>query len=160
MKEYLDMWNWESECWGEKNVANFHQLEEELVGRCLQTPVDGSLDTRSMPAMKTAASMVQPHVASYLRPAATYPFMQMPGLYGPYNGLYRGKRAATGQELLSAAELKEMWVMKVSNLTCFMKGIGAIDETFAIQKEFLRTKVWEMKDSASKISIRSKSEGL
>ena len=77
MKEYLDMWNWESECWGEKNVANFHQLEEELVGQCLQTPVDGSLDTRSMPAMKTAASMVQPHVASYLRPAATYPFMQV-----------------------------------------------------------------------------------
>ena len=71
------MWNWESECWGEKNVANFHQLEEELVGQCLQTPVDGSLDTRSMPAMKTAASMVQPHVASYLRPAATYPFMQV-----------------------------------------------------------------------------------
>ena len=65
--------------------------------------------------------------------------MQMPGLYGPYNGLYRGKRAATGQELLSAAELKEMWVMKVSNLTCFMRGIGAIDESFAIQKEFLRT---------------------
>ena len=71
------MWNWESECWGEKNVATFHQLEEELVGQCLQTPVDGSLDTRSMPAMKTAASMVQPHVASYLRPAATYPFMQV-----------------------------------------------------------------------------------
>ena len=71
------MWNWESECWGEKNVATFHQLEEELVGRCLQTPVDGSLDTRSMPAMQTAASMVAPHVASYLRPAATYPFMQV-----------------------------------------------------------------------------------
>merc|ERR1719412_998080 len=34
-----------------------------------------------------------------------------------------------------------MWVMKVSNLTCFMRGIGAIDDTFAIQKEFLRTKV-------------------
>ena len=77
MKEYLDMWNWESECWGEKNVATFHQLEEELVGQCLQTPVDGSLDTRSMPAMQTAASMVAPHVASYLRPAATYPFMQV-----------------------------------------------------------------------------------
>ena len=72
--------------------------------------------------------------------------MQMPGLYGPYNGLYRGKRAATGEGLLSAAELKEMWVMKVSNLTCFMRGIGAIDENFTIQKEFLRTKVWEMKD--------------
>jgi len=25
MKEYLNMWNWESECWGESNVANFHK---------------------------------------------------------------------------------------------------------------------------------------
>ena len=34
------MWNWETECWGEANVAQFHQFEDELVNQCLQTPVN------------------------------------------------------------------------------------------------------------------------
>merc|ERR1712079_252485 len=67
----------------------------------------------------------------------SYPFLNTMYSYG------RRKRAA---EYIDAQELKDMGTAKVSNLTCFMKGMGVIDDQYTIQKEFLKSGVWAMKD--------------
>ena len=36
IRDHLDMWNWDSACWGESNIANFMKYEDELVEQCLQ----------------------------------------------------------------------------------------------------------------------------
>ena len=143
MKEYLDCWNWDSECWGEANVEKWMKMEESLAGQCLNTPVNGDLKM---------APLKMPKMGSYqlasFAPAST---VQMP-LYNSYNSypffnnLYsygRGKRSA---DSIGAQELKDLWTAKVSNLTCFMKGMGVIDDQYNIQMDFLKTGVWQMKD--------------
>ena len=154
MKEYLDMWNWESECWGESNVANFNKMEEQLIEQCLQTPVNGAFQQKAMQSAPVQSfsfqnfnqqpvQNVQNRIVQY--PAATnsYPMIQYPFMSMYAHGR---KRRSSDAEWISASELKELWVYKVSNLTCFMKGMGVIDDNYNIQKNFLRTKVWEMKD--------------
>ena len=50
MKEYLQKFSWDSECWGESNVANFMKYEDELVEQCLQTPVNQDMRLRAVQA--------------------------------------------------------------------------------------------------------------
>ena len=57
------------------------------------------------------------------------------------------KKRSSDADWISASELKELWVYKVSNLTCYMKGMGVIDDNYNIKKDFLRKDVWEMKDT-------------
>ena len=143
MREYLDCWNWDSECWGEANVEKFMKMEESLTMQCLNTPVNDGL---RMAPLKMAS------MGSYQLASTQYAPMravQMP-LYNPFhlNGMYayshgRKKRSADN---IDAQELKDLWTAKVSNLTCFMKGMGVIDEEYNIQMDFLKTGVWQMKD--------------
>merc|ERR1711971_1315523 len=60
IKEYLDMWNWETECWGEANVAQFHQFEEQLVNQCLQTPVNEEIKKMAPKSAPLARLTQQP----------------------------------------------------------------------------------------------------
>merc|ERR1711879_24651 len=60
IKEYLDMWNWETECWGEANVAQFHQFEDELVNQCLQTPVNEEVQKAAPRSVPQLARLTQP----------------------------------------------------------------------------------------------------
>jgi len=151
MKEYLDMWNWDSECWGESNVANFNKMEEQLIDQCLQTPVNGAFHQKAMqsaPVQSFSFQSInqqpfQQRIVQYPAATNTYPMIQYPFMSMYAHG--RRKRSSDA-EWISASELKELWVYKVSNLTCFMKGMGVIDDNYNIQKNFLRTKVWEMKD--------------
>jgi len=73
----------------------------------------------------------------------TYPMIQHPFMSMYTHGR---KKRSSDADWISASELKELWTYKVSNLTCFMKGVGVIDDNYNIQKNFLKTKVWEMKD--------------
>merc|ERR1712045_867872 len=60
IKEYLGMWNWETECWGEANVAQFHQFEDELVNQCLQTPVNEEVQKAAPRSVPQLARLTQP----------------------------------------------------------------------------------------------------
>ena len=144
MKEYLDMWNWDSACWGEANVEHFMKMEQSLTQQCLQTPVDGQLRSASAPLQMPVMKSYQ-HAQPLLR-AYTMPTMYNPSF--PYaNSLYYGrKKRSSDMEYIGAQELKDLWTAKVSNLTCFMKGMGVIDDQYTIQKEFLKSGVWAMKD--------------
>ena len=142
MKEYLDTWNWDSECWGEANVEKFMKMEENLAMQCLATPVNDGLRMArlEMPAMAT----FQPA----MRPFAPMRAVQMP-VYNSYpflNTMYSYGRRKRSADYIDAQELKDLWTAKVSNLTCFMKGMGVIDDQYNIQMDFLKTGVWEMKD--------------
>ena len=155
MKEYLDMWNWETECWGESNVANWNKLEEQLIDQCLQSPVNEALRMQAAHASHTVQFQFQQPIQNAVPVQVqrnTYPFVNMyqpsyPFL-GGMNSLYAHgrKKRASDAEWINASELKELWTMKVSNLTCFMKGMGVIDDNYNIKKDFLRNGVWEMKD--------------
>ena len=142
MKEYLDSWNWDSECWGESNVEKFMKMEESLAQECLSTPVNEGLKMAplQMPRMgvyQPAMTQFAPLRAVQMPVYNSYPFLNTMYSYG------RRKRAA---EYIDAQELKDMWTAKVSNLTCFMKGMGVIDDQYNIQMDFLKTGVWQMKD--------------
>merc|ERR1712095_87825 len=65
IKEYLDMWNWETECWGEANVAQFHQFEEQLVNQCLQTPVNEEIKKMAPKKMAVNRMTQQPRVHTF-----------------------------------------------------------------------------------------------
>ena len=141
--EYLEMWNWETECWGEANVAEFHQFEEQLINQCLQTPVNE--EVKKM-APKTAPLRLpqQPMVRTF----AQMPVYQAyPYAFGSHPTRFYGKRMA--EDTMSAQELMDKWTMKVSNLTCYFKSMGVIDDDYKIKKDFLRNDVWQMKDTTA-----------
>ena len=147
------MWNWETECWGESNVANWKKLEEKLIDQCLQSPVNEALRMKAAQAVPAVQFQFQQPIqqAVPIVQRNTYPsYYVQPSypVFGGMNSLYAHgrKKRSSDAELISASELKEMWTMKVSNLTCFMKGAGVIDDNYNIKKDFLRNGVWEMKD--------------
>jgi len=157
MKEYLQKFSWDSECWGESNVANFMKYEDELVEQCLQTPVNQDMRLRAVqapPAQAFQVSQFQQPTVQIQR--NTYPFVGMQNtvqtqypFFGGFNTLYAHgrKKRSSDADWISASELKELWTKKVSNLTCYMKGMGVIDNNYNIKKDFLRKDVWEMKDT-------------
>merc|ERR1739844_112598 len=144
IKEYLDMWNWETECWGEANVAQFHQFEDELVNQCLQTPVNEEVQKAAPRSVPQLARLTQPMVQTFAQMPLyqNYPF----AFANPATRFY-GKRSA--EDTMSAQELLDKWTMKVSNLTCYFKTMGVIDEDYKIKKDFLRNEVWQMKDTTA-----------
>merc|ERR1711997_925566 len=71
IKEYLDMWNWETECWGEANVAQFHQFEDELVNQCLQTPVNEEVQKAAPRSVPQLARLTQSYSPAVLVPLTT-----------------------------------------------------------------------------------------
>jgi len=141
MKEYLDCWNWDSECWGESNVEKFMKMEESLTQQCLDTPVNEGLKM---------APLQMPVMASYQ--VATHQFAPLRAVQMPYNAhpffnnMFQYGRRKRSADNIDAQELKDLWTAKVSNLTCFMKGMGVIDDQYNIQMDFLKTGVWQMKD--------------
>ena len=145
MREYLDMWNWDAACWGEANVESFIKMEKSMIQECLATPVDGSLQSSriAMPVRKSFQP-AQPLRSAFTMPSVpvynTYPFIN--SMYSPYGR----KKRSSDMEYIDAQELKDLWTAKVSNLTCFMKGMGVIDDQYNIQMDFLKTGVWQMKD--------------
>merc|ERR1739848_941178 len=138
MREYLDMWNWDSECWGESNVEKFMKMEQSLTQQCLATPVNSELST---------APLQVPSMVSYQMPRQYAPMKAVP-MYNTFNPFftntmysYGRKKRSAGMDYIDASTLKEMWTAKVSNLTCFMKGMGAA--------EHLSDSVWTTKMSQS-----------
>ena len=144
IKEYLDMWNWETECWGEANVAQFHQFEEQLVNQCLQTPVNEEIKRMAPQSAPLARLTQQPMVRTFAQMPVyqTYPYG-----FGSHATRFYGKRMA--EDTMSAQELLDKWTMKVSNLTCYFKSMGVIDDDYKIKKDFLRNDVWQMKDTTA-----------
>merc|ERR1711860_211156 len=140
--EYLEMWNWETECWGEANVAQFHQFEEQLVNQCLQTPVNE--EVKKMAPKTAPLRLQQPMVRTFAQMPIyqTYPYG-----FGSHATRFYGKRMA--EDTMSAQELLDKWTMKVSNLTCYFKSMGVIDDDYKIKKDFLRNDVWQMKDTTA-----------
>merc|ERR1712037_934384 len=92
IKEYLDMWNWETECWGEANVAQFHQFEEQLVNQCLQTPVNEEIKRMAPKSAPLARLSQQPNM---VRTFAQMPVYQTyPYGFGSHATRFYGKRMA------------------------------------------------------------------
>merc|ERR1712062_515377 len=57
MKEYLDTWNWDSECWGEANVEKWMKMEESLSQECLSTPLNEGLRMAPLKMPKMGSPM-------------------------------------------------------------------------------------------------------
>jgi len=145
MKEYLNMWNWDSECWGESNVEKWMEMEQSLTQQCLQTPLNDGLRTAPLQAPVMGSFQVQRQYAP-LRAVPMYNNYPFVNTLGNTMFSYGRKKRAADMEYIGAQELKDLWTAKVSNLTCFMKGMGVIDDQYKIQKEFLKNGVWQMKD--------------
>ena len=144
MKEYLDSWNWDSECWGEANVEKWMKMEESLSQECLSTPLNEGLRMAPLKMPKMGSPMryqlANRHVMPMMSPYSSYNSFPM------LNGIYSYGRRKRSADYIDAQELKDMWTAKVSNLTCFMKGMGVIDDQYNIQMDFLKTGIWQMKD--------------
>ena len=107
------MWNWETECWGEANVAQFHQFEEQLVNQCLQTPVNE--EVKKMAPQTAPLRLQQPMVRTFAQMPVyqTYPYG-----FGSHAVRFYGKRMAEdtipAQELMNARYLTKRLVKLTS----------------------------------------------
>ena len=57
----------------------------------------------------------------------------MHNMHNPY-AAYRGKREVEAEEFKQqAAQFKEDWECKISNLTCVLKTMGVIDDEYKVK---------------------------
>jgi len=89
----------------------------------------------------------------------------MHNMHNPY-AAYRGKREVDAEEFKQqAAQFKEDWECKISNLTCVLKTMGVIDDEYKMNLEFIQENFWAMKDLSATDNLadpvwREKASGL
>merc|ERR1712050_728396 len=152
MKAHLDQWNWDTACWGEGNVVTMKKMMKGVCEECMKLPKN-EFPAHALP--KLSAALHKPGVAMKLHsmiPAnfqqyAAYPYGQlMHNMHNPY-AAYRGKREVEAEEFKQqAAQFKEDWECKISNLTCVLKTMGVIDDEYKMNLEFIQENFWAMKD--------------
>ena len=158
IKNHINTWNWDVQCWGEINVAMFRMMEKIVCEQCMQMPTDAPV-SQYVPKMAALhSSPIQNSIvpANFQQlPAATYnlgyPYANAWGHQSPY-AHHHGKRGANdaffdAEEFMqNAMKLKEDSASKMSNLTCILKSMGVIDSDYKINRAMFETEIWGMKD--------------
>ena len=156
IKNHINKWNWDVQCWGENNVVKHRMMLKNVCEQCMQMPTNEMPKSAPLKKMLHATPMQAAHIPSnFLNvPASTYslgyPYANAYHLNSPYIA-HHGKRSAgmsnNLEEFLENAEVfKEGCESKISNLTCILKTMGAIDSDFKINRAMFETEIWKMKD--------------
>jgi len=157
IKQHLNSWNWDVACWGESNVVKHREMETETVEKCMSEPVNPLMKGHSQAVTpKMLALMSSPtmqyahHIPSNFQqmPASTYSLgYPYPNLVSPFKAHY-GKRSAGDMTsfMENAADFKDGVESKMSNLSCVLQSMGAIDADFKINREIFTTDIWKMQD--------------
>jgi len=160
IKNHLNTWNWDVQCWGENNVVQHMQMEKEVCEKCMNEPVNPLMKGQSQAVtpkmlglMSSPTMQYAHHIPSNFQqlPASTYnlgyPYANMM----PFKTHY-GKRAASDMSehlekfMDNAADFKDSVESKMSNLSCVLQSMGAIDADFKINRKMFTKDIWEMKD--------------
>ena len=138
VRDYINTWNWDVECWGEQNVLKQRLHERKSSEYCLQLP--------TVPI--TTNQFTKGGLFPYLRHPASLQPISVPTNYvqSPYisrvlsPSLIRGKRQAYTSSndirefLEEVEEFAEEWDTKLSNLTCVLKTMGYMNEDFTLKR--------------------------
>ena len=135
IRETINTWNWDVQCWGEQNVLNQRLSERRSCEYCMQLPTEPLV----------TGSFLRNNIGPYsypLQPAALPTnFIQSPYLTNILSpSLIRGKRHAytvnnkIHEFLEDVEDFTHQWDSKLSNLTCVLKTMGYINEDLTLNR--------------------------
>lgn len=151
IENYLDCWNWDVQCWGESNVIRHKEMETEAMEKCMAEPIHPLIKGKSQAvATPKLLGLMKPTMQYHHHVPANFQKLYVPSVY-PYNVVHSshfGKRSVedASEFLENAVEFKESVVSKMSNLSCVLQTMGAIDADFKINRDMFNKDIWSMQD--------------
>jgi len=158
IEDHLKDWNCDVACWGESNVVKHKKMETEVIAKCMLEPVSELMKGQSqavpkaLPLMASSPTMKylhSHHIPSNFLPASTYRlgYPTHASLVSPFNTHYGKREAGDLEEFMgNAVEFKDSVESKMSNLSCILQSMGAIDADFKINRDMFTTDIWNMQD--------------
>merc|ERR1712244_136979 len=116
-------------------------METESLKKCMAEPVHSLIKGKSQAVASPKLSGLMKPTMQYHHVPANFQKLYVPAAY-PYNVVHHfGKRSVD-----DASEFKESVVSKMSNLSCVLQTMGAIDADFKINRDMFNKDIWSMQD--------------
>ena len=48
IKDHIDTWNWDVQCWGENNVVQHKMMEKNVCEQCMHTPINTAIKAKPL----------------------------------------------------------------------------------------------------------------
>merc|ERR1719378_845399 len=123
-------------------------METEAMKKCMAEPVHPLIKGKSQAVASPKLMGLMKPTMQYHHVPANFQKLYVPAAY-PYNVVHHfGKRSVddASEFLENAVEFKESVVSKMSNLSCVLQTMGAIDADFKINRDMFNKDIWSMQD--------------
>merc|ERR1719483_2010530 len=146
-------------------------METEMVEKCMSEPVNPLMKGHSqavtpkmLELMSSPTMQYANHIPSNFQqmPASTYSLgYPYPNLVSPFKAHY-GKRSAGDMTsfMENAADFKDGVESKMSNLSCVLQSMGAIDADFKINRDRFTTDIWKMQDLSATDNLADSAKSM
>ena len=134
IKDHIDTWNWDVQCWGESNVVQHKMMEKNVCEQCMHTPINVAIKAKPLKHKMQAlhsSPLMQQIPANFMQvPASNYHLGYPYGNTRAHNNRHQhhhGKRASVNDMSEHMEQFfKEEYKSKISNLTCVLRSTGVI----------------------------------
>merc|ERR1712228_908081 len=133
------------------NVIRHKEMETEAMKKCMAEPIHPLIKGKSQAvATPKLMSLMKPTMQYHHHVPTNFQKLYVPAAY-PYNVIHSthfGKRSVhdASEFLENAVEFKESVLSKMSNLSCVLQTMGAIDADFNINRDMFNKDIWSMQD--------------